>query len=152
MAGRIRRVNTFPKGICPKVNVIARLEFELTYYDPAVHRFNHYTTKTPCLVSWGCRIYWLHLCRGVRPNPLTSALYMTLNNLMVRFQQCWSFGECGIPLHCHRSQVHSGPGVVAPDIYGLNRTNSILMLNWIVWINWIAWNRNAFLQLNRTYI
>ena len=38
---------TFPKSICPKVNVIARLEYELTYYDSAVHRFNHYTTRTP---------------------------------------------------------------------------------------------------------
>ena len=37
-------------GICPKVNVIARLEYELVYYDSAVHRFNHYTTRThPCL-------------------------------------------------------------------------------------------------------
>ena len=44
------------------------------------------------------------------------------------------------------------PGVVAPDkgpIYGLNRTNYILMLNWIfwiriVWLNWIAWNRKVF--------
>ena len=40
----------FPKGICPKVNVIARLEFELAYYDSAVHRFNHYTTRTPPLI------------------------------------------------------------------------------------------------------
>ena len=55
-----------------------------------------------CRVSWGCRILWLHLCRGVRP-PLTSVLDMTLNNLMVRFQQCWSFGECRVPLHCHCS-------------------------------------------------
>ena len=61
-----------------------------------------------CPVSWGCRIHWLHLYRWVRP-PLMSVLDMTLNNLMVRFQQCWSFGECGVPLHCHRSQVHSGP-------------------------------------------
>ena len=36
-------------GICPKVNAIARLEFELAYYDSAVHRFNHYTTRTPPL-------------------------------------------------------------------------------------------------------
>ncbi len=42
-------VHTFPKGICPKVNIIARLEYELAYYDSAVHRFNHYTTKTPAL-------------------------------------------------------------------------------------------------------
>ena len=39
------------------------------------------------------------------------------------------------------------PRVVAPDkgpIYGLNRTNGILMLKWIVWVNWIAWNRYVF--------
>ena len=40
-------VHTFPNGICPKVNVIVRLEYELAYYDFAVHRFNHYTTRTP---------------------------------------------------------------------------------------------------------
>ena len=39
-------VHTFPKGICLKVNVIVRLEYELVYYDSAVHRFNHYTTRT----------------------------------------------------------------------------------------------------------
>ena len=41
--------------------------------------------------------------------PLTSVLDMTLNNLMVRFQQCWALGECRVPLRCHCSQVHSGP-------------------------------------------
>ena len=40
-------VYTFPKGICPKMNVIARLEYELAYYDSAVHRFNQYPTRTP---------------------------------------------------------------------------------------------------------
>ena len=28
------------------MNVIARLEYELAYYDSADHRFNHYTTKS----------------------------------------------------------------------------------------------------------
>ena len=37
-----------------------------------------------CPVGWGCRIHWLHLCRGIR-SPLTSVLDMTLNNLMLRF-------------------------------------------------------------------
>ena len=32
--------------ICPKVYIIARLEYEIAYYDSAVHRFNHYTTRT----------------------------------------------------------------------------------------------------------
>ena len=55
IAGRISGVHTFPKGICPKVNVIARLVFELAYYDSVVHRFNHYTTRTAPLVigEWG---------------------------------------------------------------------------------------------------
>ena len=42
-----RVAHTFPKGIYSKVNIIARLEFELAYYDFAIHRFNHYTTRTP---------------------------------------------------------------------------------------------------------
>ena len=40
-----KEIHTFPKGICLKVNVIAQLEFELTYYDSGVNRFNHYTTE-----------------------------------------------------------------------------------------------------------
>ena len=35
--------------------------------------------------------------------PTTGVLDMTLNNLMVRFHLCWSFGECGVSRHCHRS-------------------------------------------------
>ena len=31
-----------------------------------------------------------------------------LNNLMMRFLWCWSFGKCWVPLHCHGSQVLSG--------------------------------------------
>ena len=41
-----KRVHTFPKGICLKVNVIAWLEYGLAYYNSAVHRFNHYTMRT----------------------------------------------------------------------------------------------------------
>ena len=45
------RVHTFPKGICLKVNVIARREFELAYCDSSLHCFNHYTTRTPPATS-----------------------------------------------------------------------------------------------------
>ena len=38
-------VLTFPKGICPKVKVITRLELELAHNDTAVQRFNHFTPK-----------------------------------------------------------------------------------------------------------
>ena len=32
-------------------------------------------------------------------------------------------------------------------IYGLNRTNGILTLKWIVWVNWFDWNRKVFDKL-----
>ena len=38
------------------MNIIARLEYELAYYDSAVHRFNHYTTRTPQIVWKGDRL------------------------------------------------------------------------------------------------
>ena len=39
------------------MNVIAWLEYELAYYDSAVHRFNHYTTRTPPPI-FGEKIQW----------------------------------------------------------------------------------------------
>ena len=56
--------------------------------------------------------------------PPTSVLDMTLNNMKVMLQLNQSSAECGVPLHCHRSQstraricwTQSGP------IYGSNRT------------------------------
>ena len=41
------RVHAFPKGISPKVNVIAWLEFELTHYKTVVQYVDHYTADTP---------------------------------------------------------------------------------------------------------
>ena len=58
-----------------------------------------------CPVGWGWRIHWLHLCRGVRPTPM-SVLDMTIKNLMVRLKP-WRFGDCGVPFQCHCSQLHS---------------------------------------------
>ena len=38
-----RGFNTFPNGIYPKVNNIARLKFDLAYYNLTVSHVNHYT-------------------------------------------------------------------------------------------------------------
>ena len=43
---RDKRVHAFPKSISPKVNVIARLEFELAYSEVAILNVNHYTTES----------------------------------------------------------------------------------------------------------
>ena len=40
-------VYSFLEDICPKVNIIVRAEFELTYYKTVVQRFSNYTTRTP---------------------------------------------------------------------------------------------------------
>ena len=52
-----------------------------------------------CPVSRSFRIYRLLFYRGVRPPPI-SLLDRTVN-LIVRFQWCLSFVECGAPLHCY---------------------------------------------------
>ena len=78
----------------------------------------------PCPVSWGCRIHWLHLCRGVRPPPNECPGYDTKQ----------SDGEVPATLELWGMRSTPSlpslpgplwPGVVAPDkgpIYGLNRT------------------------------
>ena len=93
-----------------------------------------------CPVSWGCRIHWLHICRGVRPHPNECPEYDTKQ----------SDGKVPAMLKLWGTQSTSSlpllpgpfwPGVLAPDkdpIYGLNRTNGTVMLNWI------AGNRNNF--------
>ena len=39
-------VHAFPKGIKSKVNVIVRLNFEVSYFESAVQHFNHCVTGT----------------------------------------------------------------------------------------------------------
>ena len=51
IAERIRGLILFPRAFARKMNVIARLEFELGYYDSAVHCFDHYTTSIPTSFS-----------------------------------------------------------------------------------------------------
>ena len=62
--------------------------------------------------------------------PPTNVLDMTLNNLMVRFQQCYSFGGMRRTPSLPSLPGPLWAGVVAPDMGPmLNRTNGILMLN-----------------------
>ena len=100
-----------------------------------------FISSVSCPVGWGCRIHWLHFCRGVRP-PM-SVLDLTLNILMAKFQWCWSFGE------------RRAAGSTLARSIGSNRTKlhtyaklNCLNLNRIVRLNWIAWSRNFSWQLN----
>ena len=46
-------VRNFTMGICPKMNLIERLKFELAYYEFAVQQFNQLTTKLTLRFYWG---------------------------------------------------------------------------------------------------
>ena len=97
-------------------------------------------------VDWGCRIQRLLLCKGVSPPPSECPGYNTkqADAEVPAMLELWEMRSTPLLPSLPGSLW---PGVVAPDkgpIYGLNRTNSILMLNWIVWVNWIAWNKNVF--------
>ena len=61
-----------------------------------------------CPVGWGYRIHRLLLCRGVRPSPNECPGYDTKQSdgEVPATLELWG---SGVPLHCHRSQVHSGP-------------------------------------------
>ena len=53
----------------------ARLEYELAYYDSAVHRFNHYTTRTPPLFvlernKWNHLTVWKRMSSGTFKNVI----------------------------------------------------------------------------------
>ena len=54
------------------MNIIARLEYELPYYDSAVHRLNHYTTRTPqkrdSVKSRGEKMRTNSYCRNANEN------------------------------------------------------------------------------------
>ena len=79
------------------MNIIARLEYELTYYDSVVHRFNHYTTRTPSQcnvklwnITWKtyCGVAFCKVCfekiLWIKVSALLFACYCTI------IQNCWS--------------------------------------------------------------
>ena len=47
----LKGIHTFPNGICPKINVIEWLEFELFYFENVGLRFICYTMGTPHLIG-----------------------------------------------------------------------------------------------------
>ena len=75
-------VYTFPKGIRPKVNIIARLEYEPTYYDSAVYRFNHYSTRTSprVFLLFGKYIFWNKLSHQIKNSKSIDNFMITLDD------------------------------------------------------------------------
>ena len=88
------------------------------------------------------------LCRGEK-HP-QQVYWRILNNLMVRFQWCWSFGECKVTLHCNYSLVHSGQERLPDRVQSMGQ----IEIDCVLMQNWIFWNRTVFeietvLRVNR---
>ena len=82
-------VHIFPKGICPKVNVIARQEFELAYIAAAVQYFSQPATESTflligCLIDLECMSIPAGLFYTLRlGNRVQCTLYLHLLNSCV---------------------------------------------------------------------
>ena len=69
-------VHSFPKGICPKVNIIARLEYELTYYDSGVRRFNHTPRgHPPTFISLSFCLFFISFSFPSNPPPFKYLIF-----------------------------------------------------------------------------
>ena len=64
------------------MNVIARLEYELAYYDSAVHRFNHYTTRTPPI-----RAYANHSLVTPYHHTHTHVVHLVASKILIHLYQ-----------------------------------------------------------------
>ena len=107
-------VHSFPKGICPKVNVIARLEYELAYYDSTVHHFNHYTTRTPLFLTCKIEKFWIkHIINHCREEYISwTSLIQKPNHLgglrICRLNFCRGVRPCHIDHECpgYHTKLH----------------------------------------------
>ena len=93
------------------MNVIERLLFKLAYYNSAVHRFNHYTTRTASFITFVsicffqfssyCRIYFHYSLPDIYllDNNNPSILHAVLNNSWKQHPQNSSCMVTYLPSH-----------------------------------------------------
>ena len=87
-------------------------------------------------VGWGCRIHWLHLCRGVRlPNECSG------------YDTKQSDGEASVMLELWGMQstpsLPSLPGSFWLGVVALDRVLSMSWIELCTILNWIVWNRTV---------
>ena len=74
------------------MNIMARLKFELTYYDSAAQRFVHYTTRAPKILSYDNgtnNLYKLFLDK--RELTMRLAIGFDESGYCTEFDYCWTF-------------------------------------------------------------
>ena len=120
------------------------LSFSLSLTHTHIHTDVHIDL---CPVEWGCRIHWLHLCRGIGPPPM-SVLDMILNNLMVTVPvmlELWRMQSTSL--------LPSLPGPLWPGLVAPDRVLSMgqIEINCVLMLNWIAHNRTVLISTQCTY-
>ena len=92
------------------MNIKARLKFELVYYDSAVRCFNHYTTKTPPLLSNKLEIICLNAIKWLQALPCNT------NRLIQQAFICTQLnGTIDRTLTSSHTPGQSGPGCNANE-------------------------------------
>ena len=76
----MKGLHTFPYGIIPKMKVIAKLVFELAYYDVIVQWFNHYPAGTSLCIQKATHQAYETIPTGKIYKPSTN-----LTNLTIEF-------------------------------------------------------------------
>ena len=95
------------------MNVIARLEYELAYYDSAVHRFNHYTTRTPVFIALG---------RSSGQHSVSS-------------HSCWMYVRAGRPAFARPCVgVHKSTSLMSSSLLLQQCPACLVRLTWIVFV------------------
>ena len=91
-----------------------------------------------CSVSWGCRIYQLHLCRGVRfPQRVSWIWHYTI---------WWSGSSNVVALgNAEYLIISMAPSQLLPGVLAGNWVPSKgqIELNCVLIQNWITWNRTV---------
>ena len=115
------------------MNVLARLEYELAYYDSAVHRLNHNTTRTPPQSGFS-RVYskWWFSCSFeaeiIKNCQSSNKIY---SNNIVNFQESTTI------LNAHTKKVWKL--IVCPSYKSFSLTYVICLriVKWSKSFNWL---------------
>ena len=130
---------TFYTDFC--IHCQIKVGFKFTHLPLSSLLFSASRKLFNCPVGLGCRIHRLHLSRGVSPPP-----HQWVSLIWHKTIWWWgssnaaALGNAKYPFIAiaSSSNVARRGSTWKGLIYGLNRTNSKLMLNWIVLRNWIV--------------
>ena len=110
------------------ISVLAMMTINIDFVD----------TAGPCPVGWGCRIYRLHPCRGIRhPQRVSWIWHKQPDGAAPVMLELWGMRNT---LSLPSLSGSLWPWVVAP--YRVLSMGQI-ELNYIIMLNWIAWKRTV---------